>query len=678
MSALDSDEELTSHFNLEDAENFSYHEEPFNAIQVSEAGQIATKTTPHPQPPYPPYAQIEFYGDNIGSQARLIVGGDLVGGVLDTSNAIAAQVTLGDNCSTLELIDLSDDSPITAPLLMWGIDRNEWHRLTLCYDPDTGNAKATVHSLESGGETYAIFGDYPASPDYSGGPIGAYAAFGTGPTSADNVYFRNFAFYRLWYCGESPYTEDCGSPDDYEPPPRTYCFRCDPFCEYWTSDLSVDSACLWTTDSGTLTGDVLSATDTAITFNQQLPTRAVNAFSASFAVATDWPDNGVVGDSFTASVGNGAVTATVEITAIDPVSKEITCLLTLAGPDAGVLTDSFTWVDGAGVIICVENTVVTAASGSGSTYGQLAAPLASDIISFSISSQTDISLTDLWVNALGRVTLSDGTKLECGFCSRPCAYCSDAFPSGLLVEISGLEAFQSLAFDVEEEAYYCANDLGECPDELEYPERTVMRDFTPMIDCDDFNTAFYLEATVNTSCQACFDMDVDSEAQRGTTVTCPNPNYPWYVASEVPLCRETPYTLYQNVEYVQHFVVCCNIFDYNYPYYRAGKIGGTGNNYSLKSGFSFTAGHYYLRVEAIFAIMDDDWEDGVSWYQLWVKDLGTSPVECLEIDQEELEWVGYYGSPGVGRRYCGGGADIIFGGPYIPVDSTSIAKVTAL
>lgn len=666
QSALDSDKELTDHFNLEAAENFAYHGDPFFAIQVSAAAQIATKEEPHPQPPYPPYAQIEFYGDNIGSQARLIVGGDLVAGVLDTSTAIAAQVTLGDNCSTLELIDLSDDSAITPPLLMWGIDRNEWHRLTLCYDPDTGNAKATVRSLAIGAETYAIFGTY------STGLIGSYAAFGTGPTSVDNVYFRKFYFYRLWYCGDSPYTSDCHTEGDawdayYELPTRSYCFRCDPFCEEWTSQPAIDEACLWTVTSGSMSAGVLASPASAATFNQELPARAMNAFSASLQVATDWPDNGVVGDSFTLSVGGGAVTVTETITAIDPVTREITVETTLTGATPGVLTDSYIWSEPGGITLCIENNVVTA----NETYGTLAAPLASTEISFSISSATDIELSNLWVNALGYVTTSDGTRLECGYCSRPCQFCSDAFPSGVLVEISGLEAFQSLVTDTVEWEYYCANDLGECPDELELPARTVTRNYTPSIDCDSFNTAFYLEATVNTSCQAYFDAAVDSGAQRSCTITCPNPLYPWYVDGGGD-CQETPLILYTNVDYVEHVDIICDLRKcWASGLYSPAEAWGV--TFALKAGFSLVLNHIYLRVAMRWKINNADWGAATYWYQLWLTDLGTSPVPCLEFNQKELEWVGNWDNGP--RRYCGGGW---IGGLTDVIVSASIAKVTSL
>ncbi len=211
---LDNDADLDNNFTLSDGDKFAYHGDPFSAIQISNASETATANTPHPQSPYPPRVQIEFYGDNIGSQVRVILGG-----------AIVVQVTVGDGTSDLDILDASDDSELVETRECVGVDRNEWHRLTVCYDPDSGLVYAEL--LDISADATAGLGAY-YSP---GGALGAYAAFGTGPSHVDNVYVRNFRFWRLWYCGSSPYTEDCHVKGDdwdyyYDTPERIKCFDC--------------------------------------------------------------------------------------------------------------------------------------------------------------------------------------------------------------------------------------------------------------------------------------------------------------------------------------------------------------------------------------------------------------------------------------------------------------------
>jgi len=221
-SALDSDKELTNHFNLEDAGNFSYHGAPFDAIQISASSQTATANTVHPQSPYPPRVQIEFYGDNIGSQVRIILGG-----------AIVVQVTIGDDTADLDILDASDDSELCDTVVCAGIDRNEWHRLIACYNPDTNIVAVYLDDIA---DTIGV-NSYESCAFFEG-DMSAYAAFGTGPDHIDNVYVRNFRFWRLWYCGNG--TEDCYELDEYQgmAPVRIKCFdcRCANPCEWCKND----------------------------------------------------------------------------------------------------------------------------------------------------------------------------------------------------------------------------------------------------------------------------------------------------------------------------------------------------------------------------------------------------------------------------------------------------------
>lgn len=210
--------DLTGNFTLDDAANFDY-DATLGGIKISAVSQTATAKTPHPQSPYPPRVEIEFYGDNVGSQVRIILGGSII-----------IQVTVGDGTSDLDILDASDDSELVDTVTCDGVDRDEWHRLTVCYDPDLTNIAAVLYDLSSG-TTYQSCTHYPA-----GGALGRYAAFGTGPAHVDNVYVRNFRYWRLWYCGDSPYTTDCHVDDGgyydyyYEIPVRTRCYQCG--CDY--------------------------------------------------------------------------------------------------------------------------------------------------------------------------------------------------------------------------------------------------------------------------------------------------------------------------------------------------------------------------------------------------------------------------------------------------------------
>lgn len=210
---LNSEASLIGGFTLDQSGNFSY-DATVGGIKISAADQTATANTLHPQSPYPPRLKIEFYGDD-GAQPRIILGGKIV-----------AQVTVGDTYSQLQILNEADDSEICPTLWMHGIANDEWHVLQACYDPDTGVIKATVHSLTGGEETY------DSSCEYDGDALDATAAFGTGPDHSGNVYVRKFHFWRLWYCGAPPYTEDCPPADDYYygPPLRTYCSACEISC----------------------------------------------------------------------------------------------------------------------------------------------------------------------------------------------------------------------------------------------------------------------------------------------------------------------------------------------------------------------------------------------------------------------------------------------------------------
>ena len=208
--------DLTTNFTLDEAANFNYAASP-GGIEISAVSQTATANTPHPQSPYPPRVQIDFLADAIGGQVRVILGG-----------SICIQVTIEAGTASLDIIDLSDDSELCETVTCSGVVVDEWYRLTVCYDPDTGVAKGELADAATGTARCSACAVYNNSL-----PIGSYAAFGTGPDHVSNMFVRRFRYWRLWYCGPPPYTTDCSTDDYYyDIPARKYCFTCEiPLCE---------------------------------------------------------------------------------------------------------------------------------------------------------------------------------------------------------------------------------------------------------------------------------------------------------------------------------------------------------------------------------------------------------------------------------------------------------------
>lgn len=293
--------DLTGNFTLEDKDNFDY-DATLGGIEISAASQTATADTPHPQSPYPPRVRIEFQADTIGGVVRLILG-----------DAIAAQVTIGDDCAQLDILDTSDDSEIISTLYMPGVAIDEWHRLTICYDPDTAIVRATLLDINAA-KTYESSGTYA-----TGGALGRYSAFGTGPSSTGNVYVRNFRYWRLWYCGDSPYTEDCHIEGDdwdyyYELPERTTCYTCTTSCTVVSADFGDyedgPMPCDWdadATDWEIVSGAATGNGEVCHTFDG---TGGHYHVSATFTLGTLT----TVGDSVTVSLTNGDTTISLTVT----------------------------------------------------------------------------------------------------------------------------------------------------------------------------------------------------------------------------------------------------------------------------------------------------------------------------------------------------------------------------
>lgn len=413
---LTSDKDLTDHFTLADAENFSYHEAPFEAIQVSEAGQLAIASTAHPQSPYPPRVQIEFYGDQIGSQARVVLGGKIV-----------AQVTVGDNCSELDILLESDDSELTPTLTMPYIDRNEWHRLTVCFDPDTGVVKATVTDLTDGFV-------YNLDATYTGTALTAYAAFGTGPTSADNVYFRNFRFWRLWYCGDAPYTSDCHIEGDdwdyyYELPERKYCFTCLPSCTVVDEDFSEypdgDMPCDW--DAGATDWAVASG---AASGNGEV-CHKFDTTSGYYSVTAEF-DLGqlaTAGDSVTVALKIGTTTISLEVLRSPGTTYKLTWTPVEFGTD-----DVFVQPTTVALTICVASLYNDITGEWLDVTGPIVGVPCVSITQPTLAGHVDSALTNLTIT---KTSTMDANCPTC--CPTECEYCeTGTWTSSSAVEIAGL------------------------------------------------------------------------------------------------------------------------------------------------------------------------------------------------------------------------------------------------
>jgi hypothetical protein len=435
---LTSDADLDNNFTLSDGTKFSYHTAPFDAIQVSAASETATANTPHPQSPYPPRVQIEFYGDNIGSQPRIILGGKIV-----------AQVTVGDDCSQLDILNESDDSEICQTLWMPGIDRNEWHRLIVCYDPDTGVVKATVTDLTTSQS-------YDLSCEYSGDALDATAAFGTGPDHVDNVYVRNFRFWRLWYCGEPPYTSDCHILGDawdyyYDLPERQYCYHCNTSCTIASHDFTTmddgDMPCDWDAD----------ATDWEIADGQATGNGEVchkwDGTGGSYNVSATF-DLGHLetqGDSVTVSLTSGDVTHSLTVTRVaganpgDPDRLKYDWVPTDFDSSYGTLEDGSVTLRICSRTVC--NDFTTALVPATVTPGAFCVSITQP----TMAGHTDAGMTAFSITKSKEM---DDDCPECD-CKMTCeTYCKDAaWPSSWMVELEGLEGYCCDA-DAMNRAYY--------------------------------------------------------------------------------------------------------------------------------------------------------------------------------------------------------------------------------
>lgn len=447
-NVLDSDADLDDNFTLSDGDSFSYHEAPFEAIQISGADETATANTPHPQSPYPPRVQIEFYGDNIGSQPRIILGGKIV-----------AQVTVGDDCSQLDILNEADDSEICQTLWMPGIDRNEWHRLIVCYDPDTGVVKATVTDLTTSQS-------YDLSCEYSGDALDATAAFGTGPAHVDNVYVRNFRFWRLWYCGDAPYTEDCHILGDawdyyYELPDRKYCYQCNTSCEVASDDFTTmddgDMPCDW--DAGGTDWEIASgqATGNGAVCHKWDGTGGSYNVSATFDLGT----LATVGDSVTVSLTNGGTTIGLTVTkeAARYKLEWVPSGLTISNSES---TEGYSTTQPETVTLRICAGMVCGSGGVESVYKVVTVTGGSVCVSITqptLSGHVDAGMTAF---SIVKSRVMDPDCPECG-CSVPCPQCVDGeWPVEWLIELSGVD--ESPVFDVydaiEQNCYHLIPYLG--------------------------------------------------------------------------------------------------------------------------------------------------------------------------------------------------------------------------
>lgn len=191
-------------------------------IEVTDASVTTIRSKQHPQSPYPMWLTVEVKVD---------------------AGAIASIFWLWDDASPGDglYLEFEPDAPTATsgtitvyrkdgirvgdPWFVVGAVSDEWHVFTICYDPDTSPEEMVI-TVDPAGSTYAAQSLNVLLP--SGMSVGRKAGYGTGSGSG-SVWFQNYSFERLWYCGNG--TEDCHElgddwDSDYELPDRTYCRTC--------------------------------------------------------------------------------------------------------------------------------------------------------------------------------------------------------------------------------------------------------------------------------------------------------------------------------------------------------------------------------------------------------------------------------------------------------------------
>lgn len=191
---------------------------------VEDADITTIRASQHPQVPYPAWVQAEVKV-SVGDAARIFFAwNDSTPG-----DGLYAEFTPEDlpTNGTLKLFR-KDGTQLGATLELIDAIADEYHWLIVSYDPDT--KKATVCIDIKTAILVPACGQCISEIVPTDFTQGRKAGYGTG-VSTGIVYFRNYNFRRLWYCGENPYTSDCHEFGDawdyyYALPERIYCHSC--------------------------------------------------------------------------------------------------------------------------------------------------------------------------------------------------------------------------------------------------------------------------------------------------------------------------------------------------------------------------------------------------------------------------------------------------------------------
>lgn len=193
-------------------------------LEIEDANETTIRPAEHPQSPYPTWLQAEAKVEN-GAIAKLCFLWD------DSSpgDGLYLEFIPDDPTATSGQISVytKADSKIAGPWYITGAVSSVWHTITICYDPDT-DPNEMVITFDPDGETYPTQSFNVMLP--TGMTVGRKAGHGTG-NGTGSVWFRNYKFDRMWYCGTSPYTSDCHELMDdwdyyYDLPQRTECHEC--------------------------------------------------------------------------------------------------------------------------------------------------------------------------------------------------------------------------------------------------------------------------------------------------------------------------------------------------------------------------------------------------------------------------------------------------------------------
>jgi hypothetical protein len=197
------------------------------SVEISTANATTIRSAVHPQSPYPSWLRVDVKAETTAIVRLFVLWDDSTPG-----DGIYVEFTPDSPTSEAGTINVytKDDTLIAGPWYVYGGVSDAWHTITLCYDPDT-DPEEMVITFEPAGTYYDTTPTQAFNvllPDTF--TVGTKAGYGSGAGSG-SVWFKDYTFDRLWYCGSSPYASDCHeSLDDWDEyntlPARTICHPC--------------------------------------------------------------------------------------------------------------------------------------------------------------------------------------------------------------------------------------------------------------------------------------------------------------------------------------------------------------------------------------------------------------------------------------------------------------------